>query len=201
MTTEKQSNEVKESKLNDEYSFGDKAKKIYINKLDAIRMTIKQSKKLQKARQQSNQNTGPSNAFPSTNLFIKTVLCASFLSTALLFVTKRYIFTSREFWAQRNYSTRRKTNFYHTHHYCNLNSSIKRSNNDEVIKFNLRMLGLPTSNMNPTSREIKDAFRKTSFKTHPDVVKASNESSKAYFKERFVLAKNAHDFLMARLKR
>jgi hypothetical protein len=203
-----------------------KIRKVYSNKFDAVRQSLKLAKK-NRADQQGgegqavlagadpqpqSQHLPPvlQQQFEIKKVFdyqgFGTIILLSFLSTGFLFAMKKYIFTPGEFWKQSSggQRTNRQQNthrtYYNFHNSNNHGSPTPLFNKDQMTKSYLSVLGLPLDNLCPSVREVKAAYRKVSLRTHPDVVNADNPKTKKYLEERFIMATKAHDELLHMLR-
>jgi hypothetical protein len=204
-----------------------KIRKVYSNKFDAVRQSLKLAKKNRADQQQEEGRVVSTGADPQPQsqhlppalqqqFKIKkvfdyqgfgTIILLSFLSTGFLFAMKKYIFTPGEFWKQSSggQRTSRQQNTHKTYYnFHNSNShgspTTPLFNKDQMTKSYLSVLGLPLDNLCPSVREVKAAYRKVSLRTHPDVVNADNPKTKKYLEERFIMATKAHDELLHMLR-
>ena len=232
----------KEVKKNTKGFSVSKVRKVYSNKYDAVKQSLKLARENRRARevQFAAAAVMGGNTAASRNLSEKdetalinnekkkfdslqgfnAIIAISFLSTGFLFAMRKYILKPGEYWRQGNGhgsqgGSNRQHYHYRAHHNhqdqhqnsgyynsSNQNGSTSASgtlNKDHMTKHHLTILELPISNLRPSRRDVKDAYRKISLRTHPDVVRSGGTSSgkmKKYLEERFILATTAHDELL-----
>ena len=214
-----------------------KIKKVYSNKFDAVKQSLKLARKNRREQEELAKAAGAAtgggdmetSASVNGNQVITrdsrfdfqgfgAIIAISFFSTGLLFSMKKYIFKQGEFWKHgNNYSSQSQSRQQYTYRtYHNHQSGYNRHNNnssgsgtgntilfdkDQMTKSYLSVLGLPCSNLRPSIKEVKAAYRKVSLRTHPDVISSeANIKSKKYMEERFIMATKAHDELLKILK-
>lgn len=232
-----------------------KIRKIYSNRFDAVKQSLKLARKNRRALEEQQSTAAAAVAagtMSGTHLSeidaaaavasmnnnkrtfdlqgFSAIIAISFFSTGFLISMRKYILTPGEFWRQGNSHSRHNGSgqqyhyrTYHNHQNSNnqhtTNNNNSKSNNrvggsifdkDHITKHHLTILELPTSNLHPSRREVKDAYRKISLRTHPDVLAgrggtgttgtAAAHKWKKYSEERFILATTAHDELLKALK-
>ena len=196
-----------------------KKKIVYSNKWDAVKQSLKQARRNRAVKyEQSGLSDNESNNRNGTQVLnidkkvhdmngLGIIIAISFLSTGFVIAMRRYIFAPGEFWKQGAHAQYRqsKQNFHHSTFH---NSRYGRGHDDgnvvvdrdHQIKNYLTLLELPVTNLQPSRKEIKSAYRRICLRTHPDVLKSNydvdNMMKKKRLEERFILATKAHDELL-----
>lgn len=182
-----------------------KIRKVYSNRFDAVKQSLKQARRNRRALEEQSieAGTSPGNSNQSVRTDAATItsrtnkpfdirgfsaiVAISFASTGFLFAMRKYIFQPGEFWKQGSHSShnRRRPKYhyrtFHNHNYGSSSSSNTSSggiyDKDHMTKHYLTILELPTNNLRPTVKDVKAAYRKISLRTHPDVVRSMNKNN------------------------